>query len=540
MNKKILRNVIALVFTLVLFIGSSVNAASMTGNSNVYVGDTVTVTFNFDTYVGAYDSLNVTYDANIFEYVSGDSLSESVWWDQSEESKGIATKTYTFKAKKSGTSRITVVANGVTSANESMDSLGTLTAEKMINVSQRAEEKPAEKPDNTPTTPGNINSGSDTASGNNYLKYLQISEEGLTPNFTRNVTDYAISVGENVNSIEVLAKAEDPNARVEVTGNTNIKDGDNTINIKVTAENGYYRVYSIVVTKSANKEKSNAYLEELIIEGYSLGKDFQSETLEYNIGEILSTIESLNVVATTKDKDAKIEIIGANSLVKEGEGEIVIKVTAPDGTSTKEYKIKYNVKQATDEEIAEKEMKDYLKDIQNGKSKKEVAIAYLKYIWIAIKKNYLLVIMYLLVLFEFINILVLRRKIKKINNNADDNGNNDNNGDDSEDKTILKVEQEESKIPESNIQESVKIEPPKVELLEEIIPEETEMPKLGRRGSLEKPSYKAEEVQTGGIKLVDLDKNEGPKDELTFNIFDNLNDEDIKRMLEEEIDKGDK
>lgn len=532
MNKKMLSKVIAFIFAFTVFIGSNIYAASLTGNSNIYVGDTVTVTFNFGQNVAAYDDLSVSYDSSIFEYLSGDSLKEDVWWDQTESSNGISTKTYTFKAIKAGTSRITVVSNGVTSANEAMDSLGTVTAEKMINVSERVQDTPQEKPNNTQNTPGNVNSGSDKASGNNYLKYLQISEEGLTPNFTRNVTNYAIAVGENVNSIEVLARAEDSNARVEITGNTNLVPGDNKINIKVTAENGYYRIYSIVVTKTADKEKSNAYLENLIIEGYSLDKNFQSELLEYDMGELLSTVEYLNIVATTKDKDAKIEIIGADKLSKSGEGEVLVRVIAPDGTTTKEYKIKYTVKEATDEEIAQKEMKDYLKDIQNGKGKKEIAIAYLKYIWAAIKNNYLLVIMYALVLIEFIVILILSSKLRK---NRENNG-----GDDNPDKTILKVEQkeEETELPDANIHESIRIEPPKVELLNEVIPEETEMQRIGRKGSLEK--YKAEEIQTDGIKLIDLDKNEGPQDELTFNIFENLNDEDIKQMLEEQIDKEDR
>ena len=535
MNKKILVKVIAFIFAFIILIKSNLYAASLTGNSNIYVGDTVTVTFNFGQNVGAYDNISVSYDTSIFEYVSGDSTREELWWDQSEESKGISTKTYTFKAKKSGTSRIIVVANGVTSSDDAMTPLGTITAEKMVNVSERVQEQPQEKPSDTVNTPGNINSGSNTASGNNYLKYLQISEEGLTPNFTRNVTDYAISVGENVNSIDVLAKAEDANARVEINGNTNLVDGDNVINIKVTAENGYYRIYSIIVTKSANKEKSNAYLQDLIVEGYSLDREFQSESLEYNIGEILSTVDFLNVVATTKDKDAKVEIIGADSLLKSGEGEIIIKVTAPDGTTTKEYKIKYTIKEATEEQIAQKEMKDYLKDIQNGKSKKEIVVAYLKYIWTAIKKNYLLVIMYVLALIELVVILVLNKKLRKKNDVNDDSNN--------QDKTILKVEQEkkeETKLSNSNIQESVKIEPPKVELLEEVIPQENEITKIGRKGSLEKSTYKADEIQSEGIKLVDLDKNDGPKDELTFNIFENLTDDDIKKMLEEQIDKDNK
>ena len=204
---------------LMLIVGINIYAASLTGSSNVYVGDTVTVTFNFGQNVGAYDNLTVSYDTNMLEYVSGDSLKEDVWWDSSEASNGISTKTYTFRAKNAGTSRVVVVVNGVTSADANMTSLGTVTAEKMINISQKNENKTEDKPNKTENTNGNVNSGSKTASGNNYLKYLQISEEGLTPNFTRNVTDYAISVGENVTSIDVLAKAEDANEKIESLAN---------------------------------------------------------------------------------------------------------------------------------------------------------------------------------------------------------------------------------------------------------------------------------------------------------------------------------
>ena len=531
MNKVKLKRVAVFMFIFTLVITSRIYAASITGNSSVYVGDTFTLTFDFGTNVAAYDNLGVSYDTSMFEYVSGDSLNEEVWWDQTEASSGIRTKTYTFRALKEGSSKITVVTNGAISANEAMDPLGTITAEKMIDVSKKQTNDNTTVPDNTQNTIGNVNPDSNTSSGNNYLKYLQISEEGLTPNFTRNVTDYSISVGQNVNSIEVLARAEDPNARVEISGNTNLVDGDNIITIKVTAQNGYYRIYNIIVTKSADKEKSNAYLESLIIEGYELNKKFQSEVFEYDIGEILSTVKSLNVIASAKDKDAKIEIVGADKLVDSGEGEIIIKVTAPDGTTTKEYKIKYTVKTATEEEKSEQEMKDYLKDIQDSKSKKEVILSYIKYIWAAIKKNYLLVLMYLLILIEFIYIIVLRKKIKKLTNN---------NGPDDPDKTILKVDkrQEDVKLPPQDdlVKTNVKIDPPKVDLLEDTANSDDIPQKIERKGSLEKGTFRAEEINSSGIKLVDLDKNDGPKDELTFNIFENLNDEDIKKMLEEQID----
>lgn len=536
MNKKILNKVIVAVLTIMLFASFNVYAASINGNSNVYVGDTFTVTFNFGQNVGAYDDITVGYDSYVLEYVSGDSLKELAWYDASNEQYGISTKSYTFRAVNEGSGRISVTVNGAVSANEAMDPIGTIAAEKLINVSKKAE-IPLEKPTSTQPSQGNVNTGSQTASGNNYLKYLQISEEGLTPYFTRNVTDYAITVGENVNDIEILAKAEDENARVEITGNNNLKEGNNEINIKVTAENGYYRIYTIIATKVQDKEKANAFLGSLVIEGYNLNKEFQAEALEYNIGDILSTTKSLNIVAEAKDKDAKVEIVGADKLVDSGEGEIIIKVTAPDGKTIKEYKVKYNVKEATQDEVSNQEMKDHLKQIHEAQGKKELVLSYLKYIWAAIKKNYLLVIMYVLALAEFINIVVLRRKLNKM-----EDGDNHPDDDNFTDKTILKVEKEEEKeeLPENvqTVQEHVKIEPPKVELLDE--PVITNKTRIGRTGSVRADSIENvenTETEQSGIKLVDLDKNDGPKDELTFNIFENLTDEDIKQMLDDQIDK---
>ena len=537
------RKIALLLFAFMLIFSANVSAASLNGVSNVNVGDTFTLTFNFGQNVGAYNSINVTFNDNVLEYVSGDSLSEGLWYDESDESYGIGSKSYTFRAKAAGSAQVNVIAKEVTSANETMDSLGNISATKTVSVAAIQEEQP--KPTQTQNTQGNVNPTSTYSSGNNYLKVLQISEEGMSPYFNRNTVDYALTVGENVNSIEVLALADDSNARVEITGNTNIVEGENYINIKVTAENGYYRNYTITVTKVKDVSKANAFLANLIVEGYDFTKEFQSETLVYDLGTIPFGIEKFNVAAISQDKDAKVEIIGADKIVESGEGEFIVKVTAPDGTTTKEYKVKYLVKAATDEEKSQKDMQDYLKDVQDSKSKKEVIVSYLKYIWAAIKSNYLLVIMYLVIIIQFIVILVLAHKLKKAK---------DYTGRDPEDKTILKVENEKNEEEiQDHIQHSVRIEPPKVELLKEEndVPQETtavELPKLGRAGSRAegieeevKPEIQASSqtsTQTPGkIQLVDLDKNEGPQDELTFNIFENLNDEDFKRMLDEQIDK---
>lgn len=549
MLKTKIRKITVIMVFLFITVCMGVNAASISGNSTVNIGDTITVTFNFGQNVGGYDDLAVSYNSNVLQYVSGDALNEGVWYDDTSAQKGISGKTYTFKAIASGSAKVVVTSNGVVSANATMDPLGTITAEKLVTVNNPSENNNSASTGNTPvhntTSSANSNTTQNnnkpaTASGNNYLKYLQISEEGLSPNFTKNVTDYSLAVNENVNSIEVLARPEDENATVSVTGNDNIVEGENYIQIRVTAENGYYREYTIVVTKTADKETSNAYLNNLIVEGFSLSPNFQAEILKYDIGTITSAEKVINVIATAKDSGANIEILGADKLTENGK--IIVKVTAKDGKTIKTYEIKYDYKEASNEEIAQKEMQDSLKDLKNNNSKKQKAISFFKYLWASIKKNYLLVAMYVLILVEFIQIVVLRRKFKKAIEEDDDPEDPDDSNDSDGTKDILKVEKEE-KIEEPQIQEMPtqevgRVEPPKITLLDEPVFEERPQ----RHGSLAKADSEIEKEQkennNGGIKLVDLNKNEGPQDEITFNIFENLNEDDIKRMLED-IDRND-
>lgn len=95
---------------------------------------------------------------------------------------------------------------------------------------------------------------------------MQINQEGLTPNFNKNKTSYAVTVGENVNDLKVTAVAEDSKSKVAISGNTGLKNGDNKVYITVTAQDGTKKVYTITVTKTGDANKSNSYLQNLIIE----------------------------------------------------------------------------------------------------------------------------------------------------------------------------------------------------------------------------------------------------------------------------------
>ena len=124
----------------------------------------------------------------------------------------------------------------------------------------------------------------DAANAN--LETLAIENVDLEPIFDTNILNYKASVANDIENINVFAVPEKIEGKVEITGNTRIKEGDNEVIIKVIAPNGYtYKNYIINVYKrtkeedikleeeqKANKEQLNEILEEKGIEFLSNGE----------------------------------------------------------------------------------------------------------------------------------------------------------------------------------------------------------------------------------------------------------------------------
>lgn len=89
-------------------------------------------------------------------------------------------------------------------------------------------------------------------SSNNYLKSLEV--EGYEIEFDKDTYEYKITVKNDVTSLDISALAEDSSARVEITGNGDFKEGENTVTITVTAENGSTREYKLVVNREEAKQ----------------------------------------------------------------------------------------------------------------------------------------------------------------------------------------------------------------------------------------------------------------------------------------------
>jgi methionine-rich copper-binding protein CopC len=222
------------------------------------------------------------------------------------------------------------------------------------------------------------------------LKTLEVTPEGLDPEFDPETTSYTLNVGADVEKLEIKAAPNDEKATVEITGNESLVAGDNAVKITVTAQDGTTRIYTINVKKG---EATTLGLSSLKINGYTLSPKFSSNVYEYKINVLDPNITKLDVLATANVENAKVEVTGNTNLVK-GENTITITVTSEDGKEKVIYQILVN--------------KD--SDVTATTNKKDMII-------------YGGIVVGVILIFVIIIIVVKSRKKKKQptnNNNADD------------------------------------------------------------------------------------------------------------------------
>ena len=84
-------------------------------------------------------------------------------------------------------------------------------------------------------------------SGNNNLSSLSVEGITISPEFDAEVLEYNVQTEPGATSVTITAGAEHSAARVTGTGERSVEEGENALEIVVTAENGNTRTYTINV-----------------------------------------------------------------------------------------------------------------------------------------------------------------------------------------------------------------------------------------------------------------------------------------------------
>lgn len=194
--------------------------------------------------------------------------------------------------------------------------------------------------------------GTDTNKNNANLKLMRVGYEGLTPSFESDVYEYYLTVPSNIKDLEVVCNSQNPNANIEIKGNTNLKDGLNIIEINVISENKTKtQKYKIEVTKIENLELANTNLETLAIENTLLNPVFDNNIVHYT-AEVSYLVNDLRTLIIPENENAVVNVEGVNNL-KVGKNEVLITVIAQNGYTKKEILIdvyKNDMENKTNEE----------------------------------------------------------------------------------------------------------------------------------------------------------------------------------------------
>lgn len=205
--------------------GMSVSA----GQSTVSVGRTVAFTITVPAGSEAW-TYSVAYSANL-TLESGDLAPMGFEGDNRSNQ-------LVFRANDTGTGSVWISAGSYCVRVEGKDKPDDYDASGSASVSIVSASTPDDsEPDYTPSTPGK--------SGNNALSALTVSAGTLTPAFDPAVTEYTLSLPQGTEKLTLTATPSDSNATVQGDGELALQEGENTLPLVVTAENGDTKTYTV-------------------------------------------------------------------------------------------------------------------------------------------------------------------------------------------------------------------------------------------------------------------------------------------------------
>jgi hypothetical protein len=294
-------NIKYLIFTLILSLVCIINVNAATArislsasSTNVAVGSTTTVTVT----CSSTSSLNsveysLKYDTSKLKITSGDS--SQAWYDSSGNSSNKSIS-FTIKFKVIGNGSSTISVNSYELGDYNGKELSTTTGSVTIKGYTPTRE-------NTSSSNQSSSSNTTTYSTNNNLKSLTISSGELSPKFSKDKTEYTVSLDSTVEKITVKASPEDSNATVSGAKEYSLGLGTNKIEIVVTSEKGTKKTYKItvnvedknpievtindkkytVIKQKKLLTKPNGYTEKEITINDTKVPAFYNETLDYTL-----------------------------------------------------------------------------------------------------------------------------------------------------------------------------------------------------------------------------------------------------------------
>lgn len=341
MRKKIIGFIILLLgFWILLTANVSAASFSVTSSRSLTVGGTNTITITANGCGGKF-----TISSSDSSVVS---VSTSSIWVES------GSGTVKITAKKAGTATITVKALDVASTDGETEITGSKTC-KVTVTSKSSSSSGSSSSGGSSSNSSSSNNTTTTKpkkSSDATLSTLTAKEGTISPEFSKDVKEYTLTVPNEITEINVTATPTDSKATAKVDGNKELKEGENPVTITVTAEDGTASKYTINVIR----QRAKLSLQSLVIKYENqegelietpLNPTFTFDTTEYFLEDLEHWVEKLDVEAIANIEGATIEVQGADNL-QVGENTITITVKLP--TQNQEKTSEENNEEPTGEE----------------------------------------------------------------------------------------------------------------------------------------------------------------------------------------------
>lgn len=151
-----------------------------------------------------------------------------------------------FRANSTGTGTVSISAGSYCIAGVDYDASGSASV-TIVAADKPDDSEPAPAP--TPSGGGSStdNSPGVSLSSNNALSSLTVSAGTLTPAFDPAITEYTLSLPSQSDRLTITANPSDSRATVQGDGDISLQDGETSLSVVVTAEDGSAKTYTITV-----------------------------------------------------------------------------------------------------------------------------------------------------------------------------------------------------------------------------------------------------------------------------------------------------
>lgn len=152
-----------------------------------------------------------------------------------------------FRANSTGTGTVSISAGSYCIAGVDYDASGSASV-TIVAADKPDDSEPAPAP--TPSGGGDSSTGNNpgvSLSSNNALSSLTVSAGTLTPAFDPAITEYTLSLPSQSDRLTITANPSDSRATVQGDGEVSLQDGETSLSVVVTAEDGSAKAYTITV-----------------------------------------------------------------------------------------------------------------------------------------------------------------------------------------------------------------------------------------------------------------------------------------------------